>query len=135
MSHFAKIENGIVTEVIVAEQDFINTLTGQWVQTSYNTRGGKHYGLDGLEDTGVPLRKNYAGIGMIYDAVKDVFTFPQPYPSWVYDDATAYWNPPVPMPPVLEPASPSDPITRYVWDEPHTIWVPLIQTPATPPVV
>lgn len=125
MSHFAKIDNGVVTEVIVAEQDFINTLTGQWVQTSYNTRGGKHYGPDGLEDTGVPLRKNYAGIGMVYDAVKDVFTFPKPYPSWVYDDVTGYWNPPVPMPAVI----PGGPIIQYRWDEITVNWVVY-----TPPV-
>ena len=83
MSHFAKVESGIVVQVIVAEQDHIDTLSGQWVQTSYNTRGGKHYAPNSnVEDGGVALRKNYACIGDTYDETKDVFIDPQPYPSW-----------------------------------------------------
>jgi hypothetical protein len=57
MAHYALIENGVVTNVIVAEQDFIDTQSGTWVQTSYNTRAGVHI----LQ--GTPLRKNYAGVG------------------------------------------------------------------------
>ena len=81
MGHYAKVESGIVTTVIVAEQDFINTLEtpSDWVQTSYNTRGGKHYAPDSQdEDSGTPLRKNYAGVGYTYDAVRDAFYSPQP---------------------------------------------------------
>jgi hypothetical protein len=76
MSHFAEIKDGIVTQVIVAEQDFIDTLDnpGKWIKTSYNTRGGKHYDPEtGEEDSQVALRKNYAGAGDIYDSVKDAF--------------------------------------------------------------
>ena len=66
MSHFAKIENNLVTNVIVAEQEFIDTQDGTWVQTSYNTRGNVHYGQDGKPDGGTALRANYAGIGDTY---------------------------------------------------------------------
>ncbi len=71
MSHFAKIEDGIVVDVIVAEQEHIDTLSGQWVQTSYNTKNGKH------REGGVPMRENYAGIGMVYDSVNDRFMPPE----------------------------------------------------------
>lgn len=71
MSHFAKVVDGKVVQVIVAGQDFfstfIDTTPGEWIQTSYNTRCNVHYGEDGLPDNGVPLRGNYAGIGYIYD--------------------------------------------------------------------
>ena len=79
MSHYAKVNNGIVVSVIVAEADFftnghfVDTSPGTWIQTSYNTRGGVHYGQDGQPDGGVALRGNYAGIGYIYDATNDVF--------------------------------------------------------------
>jgi hypothetical protein len=78
MSHYAKVENGIVVNVIVAEQDVIDSgMFGDgWVQTSYNTRDGIHYGQDGLPDDGIPLRKNYAGIGYIYDSILDEFNPP-----------------------------------------------------------
>jgi len=94
MAHYAHIENGIVTQVIVAEQDFIDTLENptQWVQTSYNTVGGKH--LLG----GKPLRKNYAGIGYIYDAERDAFIPPKPYESWVLNEETCLWEAPIPQP-------------------------------------
>jgi hypothetical protein len=116
MSHFAKVENGIVKEVIVAEQDFINTgVVGDpslWVQTSYNTRGGVHYGQDGQPDGGVALRMNYAGIGYTYDGIG--FAAPQPYPSWSLDQTTYLWTPPVPYP--------TDGNT-YTWDEATQSWV------------
>lgn len=122
MSHFAKIENNTVTQVIVAEQDFVDTQEGQWVQTSYGTRGGKHYGPDGLEDDGEPLRKNYAGIGMIYDSVLDAFIAPKPFPSWIINPLTGYWEPPLPLP--------SDSATTsYIWNESLLRWVIV-----TPPV-
>ncbi len=119
MSHFAKVEDGIVTQVIVAEQDFIDTGalgdSNQWIQTSYNTRGGKHYTPDSNEeDSGTPLRKNYAGVGYVYDSVRDAFYTPQPYPSWTLNDTTCLWEPPVDYP--------SDD-KNYNWDEDTTSWV------------
>lgn len=118
MSHFAKVQNGIVTEVIVAEQDFINSgLVGpasEWVQTSYNTRGGVHYGEDGQPDGGVALRGNYAGIGYTYDSAHDVFYAPQPYPSWTLNNTTWLWESPVPYP--------TDDKT-YQWNEEQRNWV------------
>ena len=81
MSHFAKVVDGKVTQVIVAEPDFfttfVDTSPGSWIQTSYNTIGNKH------TLGGTPLRGNYAGIGFIYDQANDVFYAPQPFPSWV----------------------------------------------------
>ena len=90
MSHFAEIKDGIVQQVIVAEQDFIDSgaVSGIWVQTSYNTYGGQH-------PEGRPLRKNYAGIGYTYDSVRDAFYAPQPDPTWVLDEETCTWRPPV----------------------------------------
>lgn len=92
MAHWAKIENDIVTKVIVAEEDFIQTLEGEWIQTSYNTRGGVH--INGK----TPLRKNFAGIGWIYDREKDAFYQPQPYPSWILNEDKCVWEPPIPYP-------------------------------------
>lgn len=88
MSHFAKIENNIVTQVIVAEEDFILLLEGKWIQTSYNTRGGKH-------PENKPLRKNYAGIGYIYDESRDAFIPPKPNDSWILNEETCLWELPV----------------------------------------
>ena len=113
MSYFAKIEQGIVTEVISAEQDFINTLEGNWIQTSYNTRNGIHYNQDGNPDNGVALRYRYAGIGYVYDEVNDVFYTQKPYPSWSLNQSTWTWEAPTPMP--------VD--GQYVWDETTTAWV------------
>ena len=118
MGHFAKVDNGIVTQVIVAEQDVINTgLFGDpatWVQTSYNTYGNKH------RDGGTPLRKNYAGIGYTYDAQKDAFIPPIPYASWILNDDTCLWEPPVPMP--VEDGK------MYLWNEETTNWVEFVPT-------
>jgi hypothetical protein len=109
MSHFAKVENGIVTQVIVAEQDFVDTQEGTWVQTSYNTYGGVHYSPETREpDGGVALRKNYAGIGYIYDSDRDAFYAPQPYPSWTLNESSCIWEAPIPMP---------DDENMYEWDE------------------
>lgn len=95
MSHFAKIINGIVQQVLVAEQDFIDSgYVGDpiaWIQTSYNTHGNQH-------PEGKPLRGNYAGIGYTYDATNDVFYAPQPYPSWTLNNTTWTWEAPVAMP-------------------------------------
>lgn len=118
MSHFAKIdENNIVVQVIVAEQDFINTgAVGDptnWIQTSYNTRGGIHYGQDGQPDDGVALRKNFAGKGYTYDADRDAFIPPRPFASWSLNEDTCLWDSPV--------AYPTDG-QYYVWNEDTTSW-------------
>jgi hypothetical protein len=116
MAHFAKVVDGIVTKVIVAEQAHINTLPDKekWIQTSYNTRGGKHYAPNSWdEDSGTPLRKNFAGIGFIYDQVKDAFYQPQPYPTWTLNNTSCLWEPPT--------AYPSDG-KDYYWDESSQSW-------------
>ena len=108
MSHFAKVVDGVVEIVIVAEQDFIDTQEGTWVQTSYNTRGDVHSAGK------TPLRKNYAGPGSIYDADRDAFYAPQPYSSWTLNDDSCLWEPPVAYP---------DGRGAYVWDEDANEWV------------
>lgn len=120
MSHFAKIENGIVTQVIVAEQDFIDSgAVGEpttWVQTSYNTRGGVHYQADAntpSADQTRALRKNYAGIGYTYDRARDAFIPPKPFNSWVLDESTCWWTAPT--------AYPTDG-NDYLWDEATQSW-------------
>jgi hypothetical protein len=114
MSHFAKVEEGIVTQVIVAEQDVIDSgLFGTgWVQTSYNTHGGTHL------NSGTPLRKNYAGIGYQHDSGRDAFYASQPYPSWTLDETTCLWVAPTPMP--IEEGK------MYSWDENALNWVEVI---------
>lgn len=96
MAHYAKVNNGIVEQVIVAEADFFNTFVdtspGTWIQTSYNTHGNQH------RLGGTPLRGNYAGIGYTYDATNDVFYAPKPYPSWTLNESTWLWEAPVAMP-------------------------------------
>ena len=122
MAHYAKVENSIVTEVIVAEQDFIDSLPDKekWVQTSYNTRGGKHYAPNSnIEDDGTPLRYNYAGPGYTYDYGNDAFYSPQPYPSWTLNKTTYKWQPPNGYPKdFFDPNGPG-----YTWDESSTSWV------------
>ena len=105
MGHFAKVSNGIVTRVIVAEADFFNNFVddspGKWIQTSYNTRGGVHYKPntnEPSEDQSKALRKNYAGIGYTYDSTRDAFISPQPFNSWTLDEDSCTWNSPVPYP-------------------------------------
>jgi len=99
MSHFAKVLDGKVIQVIVAGPEFFDTFVdsspGQWIQTSYNTRGGVHYGPDGEPDGGIALRGNYAGIGYTYDAVNDVFYASQPGPEWTLNTSTWLWEAPV----------------------------------------
>lgn len=109
MAHFAQVENGIVQQVIVADQEFIDAgvLPGTWIQTSYNTFAGKH-------PEGRPLRKNFAGIGYIYDSARDAFYAPRPFASWLLDEETCTWRPPV--------SYPSDG-GKYKWDEPSVSWV------------
>ena len=102
MSHFAKIENGIVTKVIVAEQDYVDTLNGQWIQTSYNAN----------------IRKNYAGIGFTYDAGRDAFIPPKPFASWTLNESTCLWDAPVAMP---------NDGKIYTWNESTTSWTEVQQ--------
>lgn len=110
MSHFARVNaQGIVEQVIVAEQNYIDTLVdaSSWVQTSFNTHGGQH-------PEGRPLRKNFAGIGYTYDVQRDAFIPPKPFASWVLNEDTCLWNAPVPKPQDGK---------EYVWDEATTSWV------------
>jgi len=117
MSHYAKCVDGKVVSVIVAEEDFfktfVDTSPGEWIQTSYNTHGNVHYGQDGKPDGGVALRGNYAGVGYTYDAAKDVFIAPQPFPSWTLDQTKWLWEAPVAMPTDGKP---------YVWNEATKAW-------------
>jgi hypothetical protein len=124
MGHFAKVVDGKVTQVIVAEPEFFNTFVdsspGTWLQTSYNTRGGVHYVPDSdtpSEDQSKALRGNYAGIGYTYDQVNDVFYAPQPYPSWILNTQTYLWKAPVAMPKTGGP---------YDWDEATQSWVEVV---------
>ena len=102
MSHFAKVCDGKVVQVIVAEPEFFDTFVdsspGEWIQTSYNTRGGIHYDADGQTDGGVALRGNYDGIGFTYDRTNDVFYPSQTLASWTLNNTTWTWEAPVPMP-------------------------------------
>lgn len=118
MAHFAKVVDGKVVQVIVAEPEFFETFIdsspGQWIQTSYNTRGGVHYGPDGKPDGKEALRGNYAGIGFIYDLEKDVFYAPKPYDSWKLNEKTWTWEAPVPYPTDGK---------FYEWDEVNGKWI------------
>lgn len=119
MAHYAQIDaNNIVTQVIVAEQDFIDSGAvgdpATWIQTSYNTFGGIH------RLGGTPLRKNYAGIGYTYDAARDAFIAPKPFASWILDETSCQWQAPVPMP---SDAGTGDPPKFYRWDESQVNWV------------
>ena len=118
MAHFAKIIDGLVVQVIVAEQDFIDAhCEGTWIQTSYNTRRNVHYGQDGEPDGGTALRKNFAGVGYNYDATRDAFYGQQNYASWVLNEDTCVWEAPV--------AKPTENNKFYEWDEDTTSWVEL----------
>lgn len=112
MAHFAKVENNIVTQVIVAEQDVIDSgLFGTgWVQTSYNTHGGQH-------PEGRPLRKNFAGVGYTYDQTRDAFIPPKQFASWTLNEDTCLWEAPVAMP---------NDGKRYSWDEEQQNWTEVI---------
>jgi hypothetical protein len=120
MAHYAKVTDGIVTKVIVAEQEFFNTFVddspGEWIQTSYNTRGGVYYEPNSntpSADQSKALRKNYAGIGFTYDKDKDAFIPEQPYPSWTLNDTTCLWEAPVVYP---------EDGKVYIWNETITNW-------------
>ena len=127
MAHFARIKNGIV-DVVVGRDDDENREDelghDGWIyrRTSYNTRGGVHYGPDGQPSANQSkaFRKNYAGIGYTFDAERDAFIPPKPFNSWVLDESTCLWNAPVAMP---EDAGTGNPPKRYIWNEETTSWV------------
>jgi len=116
MAHFAKVNNGIVQQVIVAEPEFfetfVDTSPGTWLQTSYNTYGNQH------KLNGTPLRGNYAGIGYTYDQANDVFYAPKPYPSWTLNQTTWLWEAPTPYP---------NDNKKYSWNESTTSWVEITE--------
>ncbi len=121
MAHFAKVQDGIVTQVIVAEPEFFDTFVdsspGEWIQTSYNTRGGVHYQPDSntpSADQSKALRKNYAGVGYTYDRERDAFIPPKPYSRWVLDEQTCLWVAPTQYP---------DDGKLYRWDDTAGNWV------------
>ncbi|CAB4137622.1 hypothetical protein UFOVP327_40 [uncultured Caudovirales phage] len=119
MTNYAFVRDGFVIDVIVADQAFIDQLpdtgTGQWLLTDPNTRGGVHYGADGQPDGGVPVRKNFAGIGYIYNSELDEFYPPRPYDTWTLDSATGTWVPPVPYP---------EDGNLYQWNPSTNNWTP-----------
>jgi hypothetical protein len=125
MSHFAKVVNDIVVQVIVAELEFFDTFVdtspGEWIQTSYNTRGGVHYQPGTSipsEDQSKALRKNGAGLGFTYDRRRDAFIPPKPYPSWTLVEETCQWASPVPKPTDGK---------NYFWNEEILNWVELTE--------
>ena len=112
MAHYAKVDQGRVLKVIVADEDYINSFVdtepGNWIQTSYNTRGGVH--ILG----GTPLRKNFAGVNYTYDAQRDAFIPPKEFNSWVLNETTCLWEAPV--------AHPNENGEGYKWNESTTSW-------------
>lgn len=126
MGHYAKVDKGIVTQVIVASTDFfdsfVDTTPGEWIKCSYNTRGGVHYQEDRetpSDDQGKALRKNFPSPGFRYDSTLDAFIPPKPYESWILDEETCFWEPPVPFP---EEAKTDG--SQLQWDEETLSWIP-----------
>ena len=120
MAHYAKVVDGIVTKVIVADESYFDTFVddspGEWIQTSYSTRGGVHYESDNItasSDQSAALRKNYAGVGFTYDSTRDAFIAPKPFESWTLNDTSCLWEAPVECP---------DDGKNYVWNESITNW-------------
>jgi hypothetical protein len=115
MTHFAKVNNDVVVQVIVAEPEFFDTFVdsspGEWIQTSYNTHGGVH------TQGGTPLRKNYAGIGYTYDRQRDAFIPPKLFPSWTLNEDSCLWESPIPYPTDGK---------LYTWDEQTTNWIEVV---------
>ena len=140
MAHFAKIKaSGVVCKVVVVDDsvapteqagvDFLRTMykepAANWKQTSYNTLGGKYQTQDEdrrfveAADQSKSFRKNFASLGGTYDAAKDAFIPPQPFPSWVLDDDTCLWDAPTPR-----PSPDGEDFQPYEWDEASLSWIP-----------
>jgi hypothetical protein len=126
MAHYAKVNNGIVEQVIVADASFFETFVdsspGEWIQTSYNTKGGIHYDPNTWipsPDQSKALRKNYAGIGYSYDRELDAFIPPKEFASWVLNPQTCLWEAPIPRP---------NDGKIYVWDESLKQWIEQVNT-------
>ena len=124
MAHFAKVVNGLVTQVIVAESEFfelfVDTSPGEWIQTSYNTKAGVHYNPETGEpsaDQSKALRKNYAGVGFTYNKTLDAFIPPKSFASWNLNNETGLWEAPSEKP---------DDEKQYKWDESNLQWVETI---------
>ena len=128
MAHYAKVLEGIVTQVIVAEPEFFDTFIdsspGEWIKTSYNIQGGVYYDPETnsavddqstIEEDEGRQRKNFAGIGSTYDPARDAFYAPQPFPSWVLNETSCIWEAPVAYPD-------ADSDEKYQWNEETTSW-------------
>ncbi len=102
MTIFAKIENNVVSQVIIADQEFVDNLEGTWLETA----------IDGS------IRQNYAGIGFLYDPIADIFISPQPFPSWTFNKESNFWEPPISYPETLEGAE----VFHYIWNEELQSW-------------
>jgi hypothetical protein len=126
MAHYAKVKDGVVTQVIVAEADFFDTFVdsepGEWLKTSYNVRGGVYHDPETNEpvadqsvinDDEGRVRKNYAGIGFSYDVNRDAFIPPKPFDSWILNEDTCLWEAPVAYP---------DDGEIYMWNETDGVW-------------
>jgi len=124
MGHYAKVINGVVIDVNVATQEWVDAQPDKWawVQTSYNMRGGVYYdsttGQPATDQSVIELeagrkRKNYAGIGYRYDTERDAFIPPTPYPSWKLNEDTCLWDAPIPYP---------DDNKQYIWNEAAQEW-------------
>lgn len=119
MANFAQVDdNNIVVNVLTANDEYENeghdwlveNFGGRWIKTSYNTRGGVH------RLGGEPLRKNFAGIGMTYDEARDAFLYPKPFPSWILNEDSCLWEPPI-QPPSLDTFE-----KTWEWDEESLSW-------------
>ena len=128
MAHYAKVLEGIVTQVIVAEPEFFDTFIdsspGEWIKTSYNIQGGVYYDPETnsavddqstIEEDEGRQRKNFAGIGSTYDPARDAFYAPQPFPSWVLNETSCIWEAPVAYPD-------ADSDEKYQWNEESVAW-------------
>jgi hypothetical protein len=126
MGHYAKVINGLVIEINVATQEWVDAQPKvwyiDWIQTSYNIYGGVYYD----NETGLPhkdqslinkepgrKRKNYAGVGWQYDKVRNAFIPPTPYPSWKLNEDTCLWDAPIPYPQDNK---------EYIWNEAAQEW-------------
>ena len=125
MAHFVEIDafHKVIRGVVLSDKDIEDKdgneieekgakklhdlLGGTWVQTSYNTYGGKH------REGKTPFRKNYASIGFSYDQTRDAFIPPQPYDSWVLNEDTCQWESPISMP---------NDDKQYIWNEETQSW-------------